>query len=557
MNANEDIARVCGMKNTIVIKSAYFILLLAFIVVLLFSVFELNTLSNYKEKIGAIYSQSLNYSCNHWANQFYVANKELMRLVDSECKTVLDDIVNQPRASTTDSVTSLQNTLTNLSVIKDNEIVFFVYFTEHDLLISSVSYIAYFKDNELAELRSYLFSASPANTAEWNEVTLGETKYFLHRYTKNGLVSGCFISCENVLNNIVPDGQNIKANMLDMDGQLFFGDEVQPSGNQNYVYTRVIKNINKKIQVVIPYDSYVDNAPHSLALFVAAMTASLLLIALLYVYQKKTVYQPLMKLKDTMEAFSNGNLDMPLEGRQVNNEIGVLYSTFNHMREQIANLKIDVYETEIERQRVYTHFLRVQVQPHYYTNMLNVIYLLANAGDCKTICKMTKEMADYFRYILSTNQDLVLLKDELCCVEHHSCVQQIRYQDSFQMITDIHADPEKEYIPPLIVQTFVENSIKHNIMVVPELHIHLMVETKGNMLHIVVSDNGVGISPEIVQKLRNGEDIEENSQHIGMVNAFRRLRILYGGQASWQILSSSEGTCIILDIPRRGEAAAT
>lgn len=542
------------MKNKNVIKSAYFILLLAFIVVLLFSVFELNTLSNYKEKIGAIYNQSLDYSCNYCANQFYVANKELMRLVDSECKALLDDIVNQPREKTSASVTSLQNALTNLSVIKDNQIVYFVYFTEHDLLISSVSYIFYFNDNELSELRSYLNTVPSTNTAEWSEATLGNTKYFVHRYTKSGFVSGCFISCDGVLNSIVPDRQDIRASILDMDGELFFGDEEQLEADQSYVYTRAIRIINKKFQAIIPYDSYVDNAPYLLALFVAAMVASLLLIALLYIYQKKTVYQPLIRLKDTMTAFSNGNLDMPLDEHEMNNEISVLYSTFNHMREQIAHLKIDVYEAEIERQRVYTHFLRVQIQPHYYTNMLNVIYLLANAGDCKTICKMTKEMADYFRYILSTNQELVLLKDELCCVEHHICVQQIRYQNSFQMVTDIHADPETEYIPPLMIQTFVENSIKHNIMIVPKLHIHLTVETNDDMLHIVVQDNGVGISPEIVQKLRNGEDIEENSQHIGMVNAFRRLRLLYEKLASWQISSSSEGTCITLNIPRRREA---
>lgn len=49
-----------------------------------------------------------------------------------------------------------------------------------------------------------------------------------------------------------------------------------------------------------------------------------------------------------------------------------------------------------------------------------------------------------------------------------------------------------EKIPPLLIQTFVENSIKHNIMLVHDLEITLLIEESEDLFHITVKDNGLG-----------------------------------------------------------------
>lgn len=53
-----------------------------------------------------------------------------------------------------------------------------------------------------------------------------------------------------------------------------------------------------------------------------------------------------------------------------------------------------------------------------------------------------------------------------------------------------------EKIPPLLIQTFVENSIKHNIMLVHDLEITLLIEESEDLLHITVKDNGLGFPGE-------------------------------------------------------------
>ena len=108
-----------------------------------------------------------------------------------------------------------------------------------------------------------------------------------------------------------------------------------------------------------------------------------------------------------MEEFSGGNTEIRLQDHTTNREITVLYRTFNHMAEQIINLKIDVYKTSLEKEKIFNQFLRVQIQPHFYTNILNLIYTLASIKDYVTIQELTKNMAEYFRYLLSLKEDYV------------------------------------------------------------------------------------------------------------------------------------------------------
>ena len=310
--------------------------------------------------------------------------------------------------------------------------------------------------------------------------------------------------------------------------------------------------INKKIDIRMPYDSFADSGPYFLAIFTSAIVATVLLILLALKHQQRSIFRPLLKLKVAMEEFSNGKTDVVLDEQRGKNEIEILYRTFNRMREQIVNLKIDVYDAQIEKQQIYTNFLRVQIQPHFYTNILNLIYTLANAGDCLTIRKMTKNMADYFRYILSLNKDLVPLGDELQCVTHYSQVQSIRYQENFQLRITCKADLKTVKIPPLLIQTFVENSIEHNIMMVGNLLVLLNIEDEGEFISICVQDNGVGIAPDIIEKLDNGENIEKDGKHIGIVNVINRLQVLYHGEASIKISGGKDGSRVEIRIPKNG-----
>lgn len=148
--------------------------------------------------------------------------------------------------------------------------------------------------------------------------------------------------------------------------------------------------INKKICIEIPHVNFVSSGSYLFIIIIIAIIASILLICIALFYQQQSVFRPLTKLKNAMEEFSGGNTEVRLKDRTSNHEITVLYNTFNHMAEQIINLKIDVYKTSLEKEKIYNQFLRVQIQPHFYTNILNLIYTLASIKDYSTIKDLTK-----------------------------------------------------------------------------------------------------------------------------------------------------------------------
>lgn len=375
------------MRKNVFEKSTSLILLIAFAVVLLFSLFEIYTVRDFNRKIEGIYRNSINYSSNYWADQFYVANKELKSMIDKDDNTDFNRIARAAvDASVEDEKWALQNSLTNMSVINDTQIIYFAYFPKRDLMLTSVSYIDYFQEREIEELKEYLGTVTRGNMATWNEIKLGQTYYFLHIYTKNGAYSGCYISCENVLADIMPEDQESNAYILNMDGSVFYTSTKNRNMTGNlFTYARPIRMINKKICIEIPYTGFADSASYTRIIITVAVVASVLLFLLAILYQRAAVFQPLMKLKYAMEQFSKGNSDVVLEDKREKNEIAVLYQTFNRMREQIMDLKIDVYDASIEKEKIYNQFLRVQIQPHFYTNMLNLIHTLADAGECETI----------------------------------------------------------------------------------------------------------------------------------------------------------------------------
>lgn len=539
------------MKKLQFMQSGYFILLTSFFVVFLFAVFNIFTIKHFNQRIEEIYKNSLNYSSNYWADQFYVANRELTSLINKNDSTDYNLICDSSDpAFVAERSSDLQRDLTNLSLLNDNRIVYFVFIPDKDIMLSSISYLDYFQETENEELKKFILNSQVNNSAAWKDIKLGDNYYFLHLYEQKGGFGGCYISCENVLRDIMPQDQESNVSLLNMDGSVFYAEKDAQEYKNYFVFSRAIRMINKKISIEIPHVNFVSSGSYLFIIIIIAIIASILLITIALFYQEQSVFKPLTKLKNAMEEFSGGNTEVRLKERTSNHEITVLYHTFNHMAEQIINLKIDVYKASLEKQKVYNQFLRVQIQPHFYTNILNLIYTLASIKDYGTIKDLTKNMAEYFRYLLSLKEDYVFLEDELQCIARYAQVQKIRYQDNFQMKITCNADADTEKIPPLLIQTFMENSIKHNIMLVQDLEIRLLVEEAGDMLHIIVKDNGLGFPEDTLDKLNRGEDIEEDGRHIGIMNVKNRLQVLYRGQAAVSIQNENKGSRVAVSIPR-------
>ena len=542
------------MKRSLILRSSYFIIVCSFIAVSLFAIGEFTTLRLYENKVNESYKSYINYSCNNWANQFYIANREVERLAASISLNKYAD----SGTSLVDKVSlesELQQTITDLSITKGNQIGFFLFFPEDNKLLTSISGSHYLSSQQSLDLYEYMIANElGSNSSGWNSAVLGKQKYFIHVYHTEGCRCGAYISCGDILDDVLSENKNSRAAILNMDNSEFYaldGSDYENLINGKY-YSRPVRMINKKIAVQLYNSGSLNGSPYLLWIILLSIASAGAIIAFAIRYQYKTVFLPLRTLENAMTEFSQGNIDTRISEETGDKQIRLLFHVFNNMADQISKLKINVYEEKINKEKIYARFLRVQIQPHFYTNILNLINAMANVHDDKGISELIRYVSNYFRYLLSINSDFVLLENEIQCIENYAHIQKARYKDNFDMRINCEVDSLSELIPPLVIQTFIENCFKHNIMVNNVLRISVTItDREDTYTQIQILDNGVGLPSEIVEKLNNKKDIENNGQHIGIYNVISRLDVLYGGSASIHIENTKPGASITIIIPKK------
>jgi two-component system LytT family sensor kinase len=117
-------------------------------------------------------------------------------------------------------------------------------------------------------------------------------------------------------------------------------------------------------------------------------------------------------------------------------------------------------------------------------------------------------------------------------------------EDNLDIVKEIGEDTLETFIPSMLLQPIVENSLKHGLA--PKVEggrIFLRTANRDGRLHIEIEDNGVGISEEKMPHVY--------VEGIGLSNVRERLRVLYGTDFNLDIASQEgQGTKIKIDVPK-------
>lgn len=261
------------------------------------------------------------------------------------------------------------------------------------------------------------------------------------------------------------------------------------------------------------------------------LIASGLLIMLLSLILARYFIRPMDNLRNAMIKMQEGDLEVRLNQQNLFYEFQLLNSNFDRMAEKIKELKIEVYENQLEKQNVEMQYLKHQIKPHFLTNCLNTIKNLLFLEEYEKAEEFTMLLGKNIRYDLSEKTE-VTLEEEINHIKNYIALSEIRYGNQLILHLDV-----QEYllcckIPAMLIQTFVENSVKHEMSPEEVLHIWVKVWEENEKMYITVEDNGQGFEEEILGKLRNGESIIHNGmEHFGIANVKRRLNIIYGNAA--------------------------
>ena len=172
--------------------------------------------------------------------------------------------------------------------------------------------------------------------------------------------------------------------------------------------------------------------------------------------------------------------------------------------------------------------LKNQLNPHFLFNSLNSIRTLVDA-EPKLAKTAITQLSGLLRSSLHTsNKKTIPLREELETVTDYLAIESIRFDERMHWEFNIAADTNECQVPPMMLQTLVENAVKHGLA------------TRKNGGDIVLNsykDNNY----LIIQVINSGQyQPKENTQGVGVENTRQRLHILYDDHASLQIKNKDD-----------------
>ncbi len=243
------------------------------------------------------------------------------------------------------------------------------------------------------------------------------------------------------------------------------------------------------------------------------------------------IVRPVGQLTQAIRILQQGNFQASLP-KNTYDEFQEVNQAFNTATEEIIKLKIDMYEERLLKQKIQMQYLQMQIAPHFLINCLNTVYQLTDTQQPELTRAMLRTLSEHLRYTLSTSET-VSLQEELRHVENYVELSAIRYPNCVSLIADIDPETLNALVVPLMILSFVENTIKYEATIGKRLEIHISAKWQDpharQRVHLRIWDTGSGFGPEILADLQDiHEYLEKHSDvHIGIGNVFQRAEIMF------------------------------
>ena len=299
------------------------------------------------------------------------------------------------------------------------------------------------------------------------------------------------------------------------------------------------------------------NNIRSLVIYVNMILSGILLF-LIFAFSN-IIVKRIEILTGKIKRVENGSLEITtiIDGKD---EVAELDSCFNSMIEKIKELIDEKYIQQLEKTKAELKALQYQINPHFLYNTLEAINQMAELRMCSNISIISQNLGEMLRYNLDKNEDsYVPLEKEIYHIKNYVRIQQIRFNNNFDIIYDISDDAMNFEIFKFMLQPLLENALLHGLEGAKYRgYIEITAYTEDNELCVKVQDNGKGMSEEKVRMLMESINQKDNyfenknKNSIGLQNVQHRIKLIYGEQYGLKINSKENlGTQIIIKIPKR------
>ena len=322
------------------------------------------------------------------------------------------------------------------------------------------------------------------------------------------------------------------------------------------VDTQALDQTPLRICCVVPVQYLWSLSQFSLLVILGAGAIVFALILIMFFSFRKILVYPLDRLasaSELLEQKSQAGRPPAYTGESKIEELQKINEAIKRLVEQKVSLEQENLTRQQEKQHAQLQYYQLQTQPHFYINCLKSLYNMLENQEYGRMQRMILAFSNHLRYIFHNTLSLVTLREELEEVNHYYSIVLLDRSKPIILTQKVEEPLLEEKVPPLLIQTFLENAVKYNGRNDEILRFLIQIDAvtweEKPYMRIRLSDNGVGYSKEVLEKINSRQE-PYGRQHVGIANLKKRLALIY--QTDFQIIFYNEakgGACVFLCLP--------
>lgn len=261
-----------------------------------------------------------------------------------------------------------------------------------------------------------------------------------------------------------------------------------------------------------------------------------LLVALLL---SRQLISPISKLVSVMNRYviSQQVEELP---QDYENEFGYLFNGYRKQMQRIEELYQSLDKHHEQLRKVEIESLQANINPHFLYNTLDQLNWMAISNGQNEMSRILELMGKMFRIGLSNGESFITVGEEVEHITSYLEIQLIRFGEGLTYEIDVRSQVRGLFMPKMVLQPFVENSVVHGLHQRESGHIRLAAFIEGEHLTLTIEDDGTGLKGE--QQLHIPK---KSTGGYGIRNVKERIYTHFGSPFGVEINNRSEGGTIV------------
>ncbi len=310
------------------------------------------------------------------------------------------------------------------------------------------------------------------------------------------------------------------------------------------------------IVLATPRSEILNDMNHILRIVWLELAAGVILAILLSRVVSFRFTRPIVRLSDTMRKMdSEEKLTHIPQQTYPDDEVGILYQSFQRMQISLKRLFREKEESMIAQNESRLHILQLQINPHFIYNTLDTINCIALSEGQENISEIASALIGILRYSIRYMKENSTVGLELSYLQNYVKIQQLRFSSPFEFICDVDPEDYGQEIPQMSLQPLVENALFHGEPAEGNLKIHVYARKEPGCFRICVEDNGTKGDAAVLNRFLEGKaQVKTKGEGIGIRNVDERIRMQFGTGSGLQFEQDVAGMRAVITLVNRGPA---